>query len=329
LINFKELIIFYTVKKVKTQDNETVWASPAYNARGQVTAYDLGTNLNVSRTWDTYGFPEEIVVAQVSPAVNLTDQEYDFDPLKGNLLQRNEWKYYRFEYFRYDELNRLVADSLTGTSNYRNTDYADNGNIEERTDIGIYNYSQQNAGPHAVTSLSNTTGNLLPTTSQAVDYTAFNKASHISQGSLDYFITYGPDRLRTKTNLISGVTDDVLLTKYYALGDFEQETDADGTRELHYIAGGDGLAAIYVKYDTGADSLYYVMQDHLGSLVGAINAESEHVYRQSFDAWGRARNPEDWTYTNIPDDFPFLRGYTGHEHLKWFGLINMNGRMYG
>jgi len=23
-----------------------------------------------------------------------------------------------------------------------------------------------------------------------------------------------------------------------------------------------------------------------------------------------------------------MRGYTGHEHLKWFGLINMNGRMY-
>jgi RHS repeat-associated protein len=42
----------------------------------------------------------------------------------------------------------------------------------------------------------------------------------------------------------------------------------------------------------------------------------------------RNRNPEDWTYTNIPDDFPVMRGYTGHEHLKWFGLINMNGRMY-
>jgi len=61
--------------------------------------------------------------------------------------------------------------------------------------------------------------------------------------------------------------------------------------------------------------------------VGAINKETGTVYRQSFDAWGRNRNPENWTYTNIPD-FIFDRGYTGHEHLKWFGLINMNGRMY-
>jgi RHS repeat-associated protein len=314
------------LSEVKTQDNETVWASPAYNARGQVTAYNLGTN-HVSRSWDTYGFPTKILTKDANDAVVL-ELQYDFDEKRGNLKQRKLTSgTYIIEDFRYDGLNRLVADSLSSTD-YRNTDYADNGNIEERTDIGIYNYGAQNTGPHAVTSLSNTTGTLLPTTSQAVDYTPFNKAFHITQGNKDYFITYGPDRLRTKTSLQSGIGDDVLLTKYYAFGDFEKETDADGTRQLHYISGGDGLAAIYVKYDTGADSLYYVMQDHLGSLVGAINSESNHVCRQSFDAWGRARNPENWTYTNIPDEFPFLRGYTGHEHLKWFGLINMNGRMY-
>nr|NQU89657.1 RHS repeat-associated core domain-containing protein [Bacteroidota bacterium] len=93
------------------------------------------------------------------------------------------------------------------------------------------------------------------------------------------------------------------------------------------ISGGDGLAAIYVKYDYAPDSMYYIMKDHLGSMVGAINEETGTIFRQSFDAWGRNRNPDNWTYTNIPD-FPFDRGYTGHEHLKWFGLINMNGRMY-
>ena len=314
------------LSEVKTQDNETVWSSPAYNARGQVTAYDLGAN-HVSRSWDTYGFPTKILTKDANNAVVL-ELQCDFDEKRGNLKQRKLTSgTYIIEDFRYDGLNRLVTDSLSSTD-YRNTDYADNGNITNRSDVGDFTYSQQNAGPHAVTSLGNTTGTLLPTTSQAVDYTAFNKASHITQGNKDYFITYGPDRLRTKTSLQSGIGDDVLLTKYYALGDFERETDANGTRQLHYIAGGDGLAAIYVKYDTGLDSLYYVMQDHLGSLVGAINAESDHVYRQSFDAWGRARNPEDWTYNNIPDDFPVLRGYTGHEHLKWFGIINMNGRMY-
>ena len=212
-------------------------------------------------------------------------------------------------------------------------EYATNGNITNRSDFtspagGIGDYNYGNYGPHAVSGLEETTGNLLPSNNQRIDYTDFNKVSHISQGNYGYYITYGQDRLRRMTVLRNDITEDALLTKYYAFGDYERETDANGTRHLHYISGGDGLAAIFIKHDNGADSLYYVMKDHLGSLVGLINSESGHVYRQSFDAWGRNRNPEDWSYTNIPDDFPIARGYTGHEHLKWFGLINMNGRMY-
>jgi len=41
----------------------------------------------------------------------------------------------------------------------------------------------------------------------------------------------------------------------------------------------------------------------------------------SYDAWGKQ------TITKKAP-FPFYRGYTGHEHLPEFGLINMNGRMY-
>jgi RHS repeat-associated protein len=53
------------------------------------------------------------------------------------------------------------------------------------------------------------------------------------------------------------------------------------------------------------------------------------VASQNFDAWGRGRNPNDWTYNNVPVQPDWLyRGYTGHEHLAQFALINMNGRMY-
>ena len=50
----------------------------------------------------------------------------------------------------------------------------------------------------------------------------------------------------------------------------------------------------------------------------------------SYDPWGRLRNPATQVaYT--PDTEPVLflgRGYTGHEHLTVFGLINMNARLY-
>jgi RHS repeat-associated protein len=313
--------------KIQTAIDQTIWEAETYNLRGQITEYKLGDDYRTTRNWDSYGFPSYIKTQTTAASPDDRQREgYNFDEKRGNLTQRSLWEdEAHFEDFRYDDLQRLVADSL-GSTDYRNTAYAANGNITNRSDVGDYTYGDY--GPHAVSGLEETTGSLLPSTNQTVDYTDFNKASHISQGSLDYFITYGHDRLRRKTTLLNGATDDVLLTKYYAFGDYEKENGANGTRHLHYISGGDGLAAIYIKYSSGEDSLYYVIKAHLGSLVGLINSESGKVYRQSFDAWGRNRNPEDWTYTSIPDDFPIARGYTGHEHLKWFGLINMNGRMY-
>ena len=50
----------------------------------------------------------------------------------------------------------------------------------------------------------------------------------------------------------------------------------------------------------------------------------------SYDAWGRMRNPatqEVYAAGSEPELF-LGRGYTGHEHLPMFGLINMNARLY-
>jgi len=40
------------------------------------------------------------------------------------------------------------------------------------------------------------------------------------------------------------------------------------------------------------------------------------------------RSPSNWTQTDSRTSFLFSRGYTMHEHLDGFGLINMNGRVY-
>jgi RHS repeat-associated protein len=51
----------------------------------------------------------------------------------------------------------------------------------------------------------------------------------------------------------------------------------------------------------------------------------------SYDAWGNLRDPNTWIRLwsdPIYEEPMFDRGYTGHEHLYAFGLINMNGRCY-
>ncbi|MBU0486399.1 MAG: hypothetical protein KKD31_00435, partial [Bacteroidetes bacterium] len=45
-------------------------------------------------------------------------------------------------------------------------------------------------------------------------------------------------------------------------------------------------------------------------------------------AWGRRRNPETWSYYGLPELAITNRGYTGHEHLDAFHLINANARLY-
>lgn len=74
--------------------------------------------------------------------------------------------------------------------------------------------------------------------------------------------------------------------------------------------------------------MYYFHNDHLGSPWLITNASGSEVQRLNFNAWGRRRDASNWNnYTNLPE-MKFDRGFTGHEHLEMFGLINMNARLY-
>jgi RHS repeat-associated protein len=64
-----------------------------------------------------------------------------------------------------------------------------------------------------------------------------------------------------------------------------------------------------------------------GSLTAISDATGNLIESLSYDPWGRRRNPNDWNDYNVTSTM-FDRGFTGHEHLPQFGLINMNGRVY-
>jgi RHS repeat-associated protein len=77
-----------------------------------------------------------------------------------------------------------------------------------------------------------------------------------------------------------------------------------------------------------------ITKDYLGSWyavtddTGRIATFHDEEQRYSFDPWGRRRNALSWEYEDTPNSFLIDRGYTGHEHLDAFELINMNGRVY-
>lgn len=76
------------------------------------------------------------------------------------------------------------------------------------------------------------------------------------------------------------------------------------------------------------DSIYYVHTDNLGSIIALSDKLGNLISEFSYDARGNMRNASVWSKTNVNQQLPFDRGYTGHEHLQNFALINMNGRLY-
>lgn len=96
---------------------------------------------------------------------------------------------------------------------------------------------------------------------------------------------------------------------------------------VHYI-GADGLNAIVTKKGNTTD-YHYTYTDHLGSILTVTDNNGVVEAEKNYDAWGKERNPDTWDDTPTTSKPNWLyRGYTGHEELKNFSLINMNGRLY-
>ncbi len=86
-----------------------------------------------------------------------------------------------------------------------------------------------------------------------------------------------------------------------------------------YLDGGVLLVKEFIA-DPSPARLYHISSDRLGSVEKVTGGDGEPVFEASYDEWGRQ--------TVSTNKIGFIRGYTGHEMLPEFGLINMNGRMY-
>ncbi|WP_062176606.1 RHS repeat domain-containing protein [Dysgonomonas macrotermitis] len=87
---------------------------------------------------------------------------------------------------------------------------------------------------------------------------------------------------------------------------------------------------MYVK-EAGSWTVNYIGRDYLGSITHVMDQTGVVRQELSYDPWGRFRNPVDQALYDLNERVTLVlgdRGYTGHEHLSVFGLINMNARLY-
>ncbi|MGQ9644061.1 MAG: RHS repeat-associated core domain-containing protein [Ignavibacterium sp.] len=212
--------------------------------------------------------------------------------------------------------------------------------ITLKSDVGtlIYDYPGK---PYAVSGIDTSgVGLVIPEYAQEISYTSFESVSTISENDYLATFTYNSDNQRAK--MVVEQIGNTILTRWYPSSSYIKETARGVTKEYTFIGGDAYSAPVVAVTQNGSTTYYYLLRDYHGSITHVVNASDNSVVAEySYDAWGRMRNPATWeNYTPGSEPAPFIagRGYTGHacppklkrrrEHLTWFNLINMKGRVY-
>ena len=211
----------------------------------------------------------------------------------------------------YDPLGRMTDKEADGQTVFANA--------------GFTAPPGQPTRPHAMTS-AETTEDAFPAATQSIVYTSFDKVKGIVEDDNYIIYTYGYDQQRIHlTESVDGV---MRLKEYVVVCEFITDDYANSPtlRSLTYLVGPYGVFAAVEKRGS-AETVHYILKDHLGSWTTITDAEGVVEQELSFDAWGGLRNPDTWSggFSGTP---MFDRGFTGHEHISAFGLVNMNGRCY-
>jgi RHS repeat-associated protein len=297
----------------------TLYTINQKNVRGQIIGATYGSSLTATNEFDDYGYPTATKTGTIQ------DYRYQFDALTGNLSMRKNYLKTLSESFGYDDLDRLT--SVTGPQNLNNT-YNANGNIKTKSDIGTTELTYgANAGPYALTGLTSST-NLIPTAAQVIYYTSFEKVLNITENNYVASFIYNTDQERAQMSITQNGTS--TLKRWYIGGSYMKDSVAGSIKQYTYLGGDAYTAPLVAVTQNGTTAYYFLLRDYLGNTTHVVAAADNSLKAEySYDAWGRRRNPATWSYdmTGQPDLFAG-RGYTGHEHLPQFNLINMNGRMY-
>lgn len=286
-------------------------------------------------SYSTYGFLTNSSITN-NIGTSISDFDFSFDPASSDLLSRNDINRGSSEIFAYDNLDRLTSATqaiptpVGGVTYWRtntvNYNYGREGNLVTKDDISPdpLNYSI-----YQISSITNPT-TVIPSASQNITYTPFDKVKHIDEGGNDIDFTYDPDDERVKADYTaSGPGGGTLLegSQFYTDNYERLVSPLGGTvQEIAYVMGGNKPVAMIV-HDADGTHTYYLNTDFQGSIMHILDDAGGIVEERSYDAWGRMRNPATLDFSSIPA-YSFSRGYIGQEFLSNFNIINLNGRLY-
>ena len=283
-------------------------------------------------------FPEDdmrdSLIFEDQPFINTEYRELFYTYNDAGLMSSRKDSVTHFqETFEYDNLDRLTGFTVAKTdgtvTDAHTTSFANNGNILANSHVGTYSYD--NDRPHAVAgiTLDSSYANAISAAQCDVHYNLFNQPDTITEGQWKLVLYYGPDCTRWKTVLYR---DDALFETHWYIGDNYEKVKRRYDSPVHNnIVKGEENARVLCIQGYGSNAYYYVYPDNLGSWC-VISGQSKRLSRSiHFDPWGNPRKFNNWTLvdsTTLANTSLPVRGFTGHEHLQRFNIINMKGRLY-
>lgn len=314
---------------------DTIWTLRKQNSRFLPTKVGLG-KLETSLSYDLRGNVSNRRTVFCVNNTNTTKQDiaYTYDSETGNMSSRLDWLTMLSESFGYDGMNRLTDISLyDGMSclSELETLYDGKGNILSRTDAGQYGYDP--SLPYGIKELTSP-GLSIQMRDQYLHFNAMQLPDTISENGYTATFSYYGDKTRAAM-VVTGPEAYRFECEYYdqQYNEFSK-TDGNVTsyKSVLWLGGSPYSAPAALLRDYGESSwqLVHVLRDNLGSITHVIDTTGVVLQELAYTAWGQLRDPLTASVYS-PDNQPELllgRGYTGHEHLPWFGLINMNARLY-
>lgn len=308
------------LNEVKLNGTASIFKLNKENSLGQPTEVATG---KIKRKYDytPYGMQSGQSAMDTVSLTGYQNISYNYDVQTSNLLSRTDSIRNFTESFGYDNMNRLISyGDETAT-------YDIKGNITEKSDIGSFSYGITSR-PYALSGAA-PASNAIQNNIQEVIYTSFNQPMGIMEGIYSTDFDYNSDHDRIKMRVL-GSQNTPMLIRHYLGGCYEFDQTPSNAKEKLYLMGGYYNAPAVLIKQGDSIAVFNILRDHLASITHVINPNGVTVQELAYDAWGRLRNPATQeVYSPGQEPELFLgRGFTGHEHLPWHGLINMNARLY-
>lgn len=336
----------YLEKVVDEADHSSVhWQANFRDAEGNLTNFTYGNGFNTISGFE-FG---RLDSSGTGIGSDVQTHTYTYDEL-GNLKSRTMLTPAKLgaaltETFDYDVLNRLKESTILGVT-ATNT-YDDIGNLKTKTSANVgsptlsnYIYddpSHKKRLMHVTGGVTrnyvyDANGNITNSGDTTFVWTTYNKINVMYKGSSYEVYNYDENRSRYRKYHTSGGIVDYIMPENNIGVHYEKHTKGSVVTNKNYIYAGGSMVAI--KSETsGASSMEYLHKDHLGSVTMVTDQNANVISERSFDAFGANRS-NDWATSYLSVLPPSLfktatyRGYTGHEQIADFNLINMNGRIY-